>query len=65
MWAKDTRKEEDIDSLKATINELEDIATRIENSFVGTDFPYYLYARLNPERIRKYKHNVEDHLNAL
>lgn len=55
----------DIDCAAKTVQELYDIANQIDKDFQGTYYPYYLYSRLHPQRIRRYAKNVEDHLAAI
>lgn len=58
VWAEKQRTPEAVEKLEQYINMLNEIAERIETTLCGTDYPYYIYARLQPERLRRYRDDV-------
>jgi hypothetical protein len=49
----------------ATVKELYDFAARVDELFEErTDYPYYLYSRIHPERTRRFAENVNMHLKT-
>lgn len=65
-WAEKTKSKEDILVAEKTVDDLEAMARKIEDYFKDdSDCPYYLYSRLHPVRIRRFKENVRLHLERI
>ena len=64
-YAEMTGEDEDITAAGNVLIELEQMAVTIENWEEGTTYPYYLYSRLHPQRIRRYAKDVERRLEKL
>ena len=64
-FARQTKQEKDIFEAEKTIDELRTIALSFEQDYKGTFFPYYLYSRLHPQRIRRFADNVENHIQQI
>ncbi len=58
VYAEQTRYEDDLKAAEGTLDELYGIARQIEDAFDGTFYPYYLYSRLHPLRIRRFAEDV-------
>ena len=58
VYAEQTRCEDDLKAAEGTLDELCGIARQIEAAFNGTFYPYYLYSRLHPLRIRRFAEDV-------
>lgn len=56
--AKNTGRKEDCQAALKTARELEDMAERLETYLKGRDYPYFMYSRLHPGRIRRFKEDV-------
>lgn len=65
VYAEQTKDKKDYENAFATVGELENMASMLEKKFKGTGYPYYLYSRLHPGRIRKYANNVAFHLSKI
>ena len=64
-YAEKTGEDKDVKAAVITLNEMEQIAAAIEGWEEGTSYPYYLYSRLHPQRIRRYAKDVEQRLEKL
>lgn len=64
-YAEKTGEDKDVKAAVITLNEMEQIAAAIEGWEKGTSYPYYLYSRLHPQRIRRYAKDVEQRLEKL
>ena len=64
-YAEITGEDNDIAAGENVLDELEQMAVKIETWEQGTSFPYYLYSRLHPQRIRRYAKDVEHRLTKL
>lgn len=64
-YAEATGNEKDIAAAETVLDELEQMAVKIENWEEGTAYPYYLYSRLHPQRIYRYAKDVEHRLTKL
>ena len=64
-YAEITGEDNDIAAGENVLDELEQMAVKIETWEEGTSFPYYLYSRLHPQRIRRYAKDVEHRLTKL
>lgn len=60
-----TKMETDIFEAEKTVEELRTLATGFEQDYKNTFFPYYLYSRLHPQRIRRFADNVEKHIQDI
>ena len=65
VWAEQTKDEQDAKKAGATVTELLNMADSLERELEGTDYPYYLYSRLHPRRIRRFAADVERRVKAL
>lgn len=61
-YAEITGEDKDIAAAENVLSELEQAAVKIEKWEEGTSYPYYLYSRLHPQRIRRYAKEVERRL---
>lgn len=64
-YAEITGEDKDIAAAENVLIELEQAAVKIETWEEGTAYPYYLYSRLHPHRIRRYAKDVEQRLAKL
>lgn len=64
-YAEITGEDNYIAAGETVLDELEQIAAKIETWEEGTSYPYYLYSRLHPQRIRRYAKDVEYRLTKL
>lgn len=60
-----TKLQADVIKAELTVDELEAIAVTIERELEGTDYPYYLYSRLHPSRIRRFIGDVKLQLSKI
>ncbi|MPN30144.1 hypothetical protein SDC9_177602 [bioreactor metagenome] len=65
VYAGITKKNKDYKGALDTVDELESLASEIEQKYEDTFYPYYLYSRLHPVRIRRFKDDVVIHLNKI
>ena len=64
-YAEKTCAAEDIAAAVSTEKELRKIADDFEEEYKGTEYPYYLYSRLHPARIRRFADNVALYISRI
>nr|WP_296485659.1 hypothetical protein [uncultured Acetatifactor sp.] len=65
VWAEKTGELQDAEKARATVTELLTMADSLEQELEGTNYPYYLYSRLHPRRIRRFAADVERRVEVL
>lgn len=65
VWAEQTKNTVDIANAKDTVDALLAMAEELEQEFEGTYYPYYLYSRLHPQRIRRFAKDVGRRIAAI
>ncbi len=65
VWAEQTGERQDAEKARATVVELLSMADSLEQELEGTYYPYYLYSRLHPRRIRRFAADVERRVKVL
>ena len=64
-YAEKTHAADDISAAVSTEKELRKIADDFEKRYQNTEYPYYLYSRLHPARIRRFADNVALHISRI
>ena len=64
-YAEKTHAADDIAAAVSTEKELRKIADDFEKRYQNTEYPYYLYSRLHPARIRRFADNVALHISRI
>lgn len=65
VWAEQTGERPDAEKAWSTVEELLNMADSLEQELDGTYYPYYLYSRLHPVRIRRFAADVERRVKVL